>query len=245
MLNFNTEIFDFWPIYETIKQFYPIGISTSNRNLFDSYPGTADLKKLVIENIHDKINFESRWKKFDELLEAKTKFKPVGTTMGQAPSFSSFIEIERIDHGSLTRVKRLHYFVSLLDSYYTVLGDDLSIIKVDDSNLHRINYLVASPFNEFAESFNKICVEIETHFKNFRYVPLFISKQCIDGLDVGYTDYYANSIFSALFNNTNLDIWTYGDDAFKAEIWLREGLTEMPKWSVQAPNNHDRPEKNP
>jgi len=222
MLSFNTDKFDFWPIYETIKRFYPIGASQTNRRLFDSYPGTVELKNLVVENIHDKISFESRWKKFDELLAIKTKCKTVGTTMGMAPSFSSFIEIEKINYDGLTRLKRIHYIVSLLGPFYTAIGDDLSIIKVDEQDIHRTNYLVASPFNEFAETFEKICLEIETRFNNYRFVPLIISKQTIDGLDVGYTDDNANTIFRALFNIMNFDIWTFGDECFKSDMWLRK-----------------------
>ena len=50
---FNFESFDFWPIYDTIKMYYPIGIPINDEEykFFRSYHGIKELTKKVLDNI--------------------------------------------------------------------------------------------------------------------------------------------------------------------------------------------------
>jgi hypothetical protein len=222
MFSFNPNKYNFWPIYETIKKYYPLGIIKENKNFYYSYEGLIEFNTIINDNLADQNNFRTRWKSFDDIIEKKIKIRPIGTG-GFAPSFSSLVEFEILKFDKLTRVKRIHYWVSLLGPYYTIVGDDVNIISVGDENLSGVNYLVISPFNEFAETFNMISAEIESHFKNYQFVPFFISKQTFNGLELPHADTITNSVFTALFGNPfDLNLPALGDERFKEESWINK-----------------------
>jgi len=222
MFSFNSHKYNFWPIYETIVKYYPVGISKNNNKLYNFHKGIIELKNLIHDNLVDQENFQSRWKSFDNIIEDNINKKPIGTS-GFSPSFSSLIEIEILDFENLTRIKRIHYLVSLLGPYYTIIGDDLNIIKVGEERLTNINYLVISPFNEFSGLFKILSTEIEKYFQNYRFVPFFILEQEINGLEVPFSDINTSSIFTALFNSQfDFSLPTFGDRQFKEELWITD-----------------------
>src|SRR5258708_6871792 len=100
-LTFNFEVFDFWPIYDTVKKYYPIGIPFTDKEedytFFRSYPGIKELTKLVLDNVHNNKNFKERWKSFEKEIKIDFKKQVIGNTLGQAPSFNSHILIERTE----------------------------------------------------------------------------------------------------------------------------------------------------
>jgi hypothetical protein len=220
MFSFNSSKYNFWPIYETIKKYYPIGISKINSKFYNSYQGLVEFNSIIHDNLIDQNKFKSSWKLFDDIIEEKLKIKPVGTS-GFSPSFSSFVEIENFNSDKLTRVKRVHYLISLLGPYYTIIGDDLSNINVGGENKFVTNYMVISPFNEFTDAFNNLATEIENRFNNYRFVPFFILNQTINSLEVPHCDSNPCSVFAALFNNQfDLDLTSFGDQQFKEESWI-------------------------
>jgi hypothetical protein len=57
MFSFNTDKHDFWPIYDAIKQFYPIGIQKNDDDgMYVSYPGIKLLETIIIDNIHNHVD---------------------------------------------------------------------------------------------------------------------------------------------------------------------------------------------
>lgn len=58
--SFNAHSHNFWPIYEAIKRFYPIGIKRISNSYFD-YPGIKELEAKVASSIHDEEAYKS-WK---------------------------------------------------------------------------------------------------------------------------------------------------------------------------------------
>lgn len=148
MLYFNYNKFDFWKIYNSIKHFYPIGIKKDDSKMFHSYPGLKELEKVLVDNIHDQDKFNSVWKDFTNEIESRLGKEIIGTTMSQAPSFSSFVSLETTKLDNLTRTKELHFFVSLVGPYYTVIGEDNNTIKIEDRQLRTTNYIVTSPQGE-------------------------------------------------------------------------------------------------
>src|SRR5688500_5405881 len=121
MFCFNYDKFDFWKIYDSIKQFYPIGIKKDDSKMFFSYPGIKELVKIVVNNIHDPGKYNSTWKEFTKEIESQLGKEVVETTYGQAPSFSAFVLLETSMQNNLTRTQELHFFVSLTGPYYTVI----------------------------------------------------------------------------------------------------------------------------
>jgi hypothetical protein len=129
---------------------------------------------------------------------------------------------------SLTRTKELHFFVSLVGPFYTIIGEDVSAVKIEERHYRSTSYLVVSPEGEFADTFRLLCDKIENRFKSYRFIPFELCKQTIDGLDVDYTDEHLNKVFYALFNNhIELDIWrTIGESYYKSEDWIKEGYVD-------------------
>lgn len=239
MLYFNSDKFDFWKIYDAIKHFYPIGVKKDESKMYFSYPGLKELEDMVVDSIHDDHHFLERWDNFTKAIEKEIGKEVIGTTYGQAPSFSSYVLLDTISVDNLTRTKELHFFVSLVGPFYTIIGQDNNTVKLEErKNYTSTSYLVVSPENEFEDTFNLLCDKIENRFKGFRFVPFELCKQTIDGLNVRYSDDHLNSIFHALFNDhIDLTIWRkIGNDYYKSEDWIREGYVDTGgTWTAYPP----------
>lgn len=225
MFNFNSEKFDFWQIYDAIKRFYPIGVSKDESVMYSSYPGLKELEDIIVDNIHKNKHFIQRWDNFTKEIANEIGKEIIGTTYGQAPSFSSYILLNSTSLDDLTRTKEIHFFVSLVGPFYTVVGQDNTLIKLDEKGTCRsTNYLVVSPEKEYADIFNLLCEKIESRFKSFRFVPFEICQQTIDGLNVRYSNENLNAVFHALFNN-HIDLSIrrkIGNDHFKYKDWIKK-----------------------
>lgn len=207
--------------------------------MFLSYPGLKELGAIVVDNIHNETHFTERWSNFTQEIQDETGKEVVETTYGQAPSFSSFVLLEKTSLGNLTRTKEIHFFVSLVGPFYTVIGRDASAVLLDGRYQYGgVNYLVVSPENEFADVFKLLCDKIEDRFKDYRFVPVNICVQTITGLSVRYSDEKLEAIFHALFNNSlNLTAHSrLGDDYYKSADWIKEGREGLDGgWVIMPP----------
>jgi hypothetical protein len=238
MFDFNHMKYDFWSIYESVKKYNPIGIKKDTYGFFHSYPGIKELADIVNDNLIIEEHFQKRWVSFEMHLRNIIQQPLFGTTYGSAPSFSSYIEIEKIISGEMTRLKELNFFVSLIGKFYTVIGHDRNDIIIDKRHYHTSNCLIVSPEKEYAETFNILCAAIENHFKGYRFVPFDIYSQAIVGLDVCYTDENLNTVYHALFNNHIKDFKTkiIGNVNYKMEDWIKEGYVETESsWTIYPP----------
>lgn len=240
MLQFNSDKFDFWKIYDSIKRYYPIGIKKDESKMFFSYPGLKDLEDIIVDNIHDDNNFNTVWGDFIKEIERQIGKEIIGTTYGQAPSFSSYVLLDRISLDNLTRTKELHFFVSLVGPFYTIIGQDNNTVKIGDYHYKSTSYLVVSPEYEFTEIFRLLCDKIESCFKGFRFVPFGLCKQTIGGLDVRYSDGNLNAVFHALFND-HIDTTIcrkIGNDYYKSEDWIKAGYVDNGgRWTAYPPTD--------
>jgi len=207
--------------------------------MYFSYPGLKELEDIVVDNIHNDKHFIERWDNFTKDIEKEIGKEIIGTTYGQAPSFSSYVLLDTASIDNLTRTKELHFFVSLVGPFYTIIGQDSNTVKLEEhKNYRSTSYLVASPENEFADTFKLLCDKIENRFKGFRFVPFEICQQTIDGLDVRYSDENLNTVFHALFNNhIDLTIWRkIGNDYFKSGDWIKEDYVDTGGgWTIYPP----------
>lgn len=220
MFSFNSTKFDFWEIYNCIKHYYPLGIKNDETGFFYSFPGFDEFKKLVYNKIVH-AEFE-KWQHFEAEVALNTNKRIEGTTYGQAPCYSSYIEIDRFSHENHTRTKELHFFVSFLGPFYTIIGKDNNTVTVDWMTFTNPTYLTVSPENEYAGDFILLESLIESRFPDYRFVPYEIYHQTLDGLTIHYNQGDYNTIFNAIFNTQfNFGIQKIGDEFYKYDSWLK------------------------
>lgn len=230
MLNefyFNPEICNMWEVYEAIKHFYPIGIPKSDAlvgNLYNAYPGMKELGELLTQHIHNHDNFQQTWVKFTDEIQDETGKKVIGTTNGQAPSFSSSLLIHNETVGECTHQKELNFSVSLLGNFYQIYGVDETIIYNDEERKYyiSINVVTPSPFKEFKELFDFVEGKLKARFPAHKIIPYLFGQKYIRGLHLHYVDDEDCTVNQALFNQF-LSIQsrypTRGEEAYGMDQW--------------------------
>ncbi len=226
--SFHPSKHNFWPIYDAIKMYYPIGIK---RSIYFEYPGIKKLSDLVVENIHNSDNLYNIWGSFEKEISERFNIEVIGTTYGQAPSFSCDLIIEIVEVDQLKRIKKLSIAVSLIGKFFTIYGVDETIIiekneNIFDFNFHSINVLTASPYREFETIFKDLKSMVEARFSDYKFVPFAINSMFIKGLQVRYLDKEECTIYNALFNHL-LDTYdtrklTRGNRHYGYDDWIIE-----------------------
>ena len=203
--SFNSSLYNLWEIYNGIKSFYPLGIPQGEGvGIFFEYAGLKKLEQIIVDNVHDEKNFQKRWTDYTDELKKIIKKDIIGTTYGQAPSFSSSIIIEQNVIGTCTHLKELHFAVSFVGNFFTIYGLDSTRIldEIGDyKGYHAANVVTASPFKEFEKDFILLESNIRKRYPNHKMVPYGFGQQIIDGLQVRYSDAEVCSIQMALFND--------------------------------------------
>lgn len=240
MFDHNIKKYDFWPLYDSIKKSYPIGVSKQEWELdfFLDYPGWKQLQSTIEEKIHDSANFEREWGSFERKLQTLLNKPVVGTTFALAPSFSAFIELERSQVDSRVSVKELYFTVSLLGPYYTIMGRDRTLVTLGENHhVHVTNFLTISPENEYASSFELVCSQIRMQFPNYRFVPFHILNHPLNWLNLLYTDIQPVRVYQAVFND-QLDLLAskVGNEFYRYDDWIREDYQEEEgQWVIFPP----------
>jgi hypothetical protein len=230
LLIFFNEKYDFWPVYESIKKYYPIGCILDWEQLhayrnFD-YPGKKMLESLIMENIHDESRYKSHWVAIEKEIEKHTAKEVIGTTYGQSPSFSAYIPIETTTNANMVLIKELYFFQSLLGPYYSVIGVDRTEITTGKQKVYITNYLAASPEDGYADTFRKVDSIISQKLPGYLFTPFALCQQEITGLSVrGASDEHNKKVFHALFNDQiDLDAENIGDTLYGGDKWIRTGF---------------------
>jgi len=242
MFYFNRSKYDFMEIYNCIAKYYPIGMLYENNPAYNDYPGIKEMVRLLEEKIHDETNFSNGWQSVESEIQATIQNEIIGTTYGQSPCYSSYIEIEKISTGEFVRYKELYFFISLLGPFYTIVGQDRNEIRFDKNAFFNTNFLVISPENEFKELFEKLVEQIEGKFVGYRFVPYFIYSQVIDGLCNRFRRDNQSRVFEAIFNNQiDLGAPTLGSSVYKDEAWINKDydFENEPKWVIYPPDHFE------
>lgn len=231
--NFRDDRYNYWPIYEAIKTYYPIGVPRFGS--FFTYPGLKRLEDIVVENIHVGENYKNRWLSFEHHIREGLGKDVVGTTYGQAPSFSSYIDLEKIEIDQYVLKKELHFCVSLVGPFYTVYGIHCAFFGKDfgSKGERKLFYnhtlqSVVSPTGEFGAPFTQTRKLIEERFEGCKFVPYHVNRMYIEGLFVNYRDERKNCVFHALFNDAfDFESRIVGDThTYGNEQWL----VDNPNW---------------
>jgi hypothetical protein len=206
IFNFNTNTHNFWPIYNTITKFYPIGLRKDEQSILFDYPGTKDLGKIVVDTIHKENEFYKLWLAFQDKLASILNKTYRGTTMGQSPSLSFDIFLEKTEGKNFVINKKLCLNLSLLGKFYTIYGiDDSAVLEYQDNQISKqyyaTNAITVSPYKEFEQPFKKAQDLIEATFPDYKFIPFIINDMIINGLRISYSDKEICSVYDALFNN--------------------------------------------
>lgn len=229
---FNNKTHNFWAIYESIKTYYPIGIDNNYPGIFFDYWGLKKLEDIIVTNIHNEKNFRQEWKDYWGTAGQEINLPIIGTTYGQAPSFSSYIELKNEKGETCDYHEELHFAVSLIGPFYTIIGQSATIVNYQkDETQYRfrtVNRIIVSPDDHTQQYFDFLSGKIESKFKGYKFVPYAIHKQTLEGLRVRYRDEKVNRIYHALFNDCvhfsdhgQNDPSVIGDEFYRAKDWAR------------------------
>ncbi len=229
---FNNDVYNFWPIYEAIRKYYPIGIKKLERiNSYYEFQGTKEKEKLLVEQIHDQEAYQKNWGSYCSYLSKELGQKVTSTTMGQAPCLGAEVELLDQTNNHIKHIRTLHFTVSLLGPFYQIYGVDKTIVM--DPNSRRslagfvVNWICPSPKVFFEEIFLQVEKHLKVKYPNHRFVPFFVSQAYMNGLQVRYNDESTSTIGEALFDDF-LRQHEYApvdkNTKYGTEQWVREGV---------------------
>jgi hypothetical protein len=207
--------FDFWPLYTTIQQYYPLGLTVLEYDdeLRHRYPGHERLWSICTNRIDDYPAFRQRWKPFRDHL--KTIFKrTVYQSEALAPSYAGHLVLHKPKAMGLAHCKELHFAISLLGPYYTIYGLDTSSVELPETQYamghsepntqplmrSAIHALTISPYEEYADLFVRLEMAIQEWFPEHRLVPYTVGCQTLAGLVVEDCPTQPACLHAALFH---------------------------------------------
>lgn len=243
--SFDSQQFDFWPVYDTIKQYYPIGLSTGKAEADDimrqTYPGQELMWQLIADNIINTKNYRSRWSTFQKELQSVLKKRVHADNSLSTPCFNGYIPLKKEQGSSIIYTKELRFCISFLGPYYTIYGLDQSFIqlpesfsfqlldgtRIDSATRHAVHAVTVSPYQEYAELFTALEQQLQLRFPGYRLLPFKLSLQLLKGLPHEDSRLYRDqAVFEALFHShyplANLPPTAFRGDAYYGmDAWRR------------------------
>jgi hypothetical protein len=237
---FNPAVYDFLPVSDAVKKFYTLGLEKN----IALHPETPE-NKLLWEAINNQTDtykqFNGKWQILITKIRAEISLPLTITTNPQLPCFSAFLQLEENKYADLTRKKGIHFFISLLGEFYSIIGEDSSAIEFEPGQYHHVtNSLTVSPVKEYAGCFNLIYTAIISFFENYRLIPFDVLLTKMDSV---YSPWFSDkmNLFETLYNN-RLNIKCpniNGDTGFGFENWYRKDYDpeENSGWTLIHPDN--------
>src|SRR3569833_1044030 len=190
-------------IGETIKSYYPVGISNSEPGYHEN-AGIKKLQELMWEGMGVRNNFRN-WTTYVNRVCMKLGKETASTTYGPRPCYSADLILERYEDEALIRTKKISFAVSLLGPYYSICGIDETTIKAFDDEMHKyfnaINVVTVSPFKEFEADFLFVEQQVTKRFKNYKFVPFQVCMSFIENVETLDSIADNGTVYSALFNH--------------------------------------------
>jgi hypothetical protein len=232
--------FDPSQLFEIIERHFPIGVlrrTEQDQMLYRSYPGLKQYSESIHNAIHENPAFEGIWRPVENELASITGLPVIGTTYGQAPCYSCFINVRHEQLGSLIRHFDIHIFVSVIGPYFTVIGKDWSEIAIAGNLLRPTNFYSVSPYDKDASLFKMAVELLKTHFPHYRFVPHCLYSLRGPDFQVPYSDEEENSVFNGIFNQEfRTHSLIVGDSYFGSEEWIRNDFEpQQGSWVIHPP----------
>ena len=168
--------------------------------------------------MHDDKYFKKEWSDYWSGVSREIGKPIVGTTYGQAPSFSSFVVLKEEKGKNFSYLEELHFSVSFVGPFYTIIGQTQTEVHYsgDPRRFKSVNKVTSSPTPDSTECFNLVAKKIESKYPGYMFVPYHINAQFIEGLRVRYRDEKRNRVYHALFNDLiDFEARNAGDKYFK------------------------------
>ncbi|UPL49607.1 hypothetical protein [Hymenobacter sublimis] len=237
--------FNFWPLYTTIQQYYPLGLAVPeyDDDFRRRYPGHEQLWNICTDRIENYPAFRQRWKPFQNHLKAVFK-RTVYQSGGVAPSYAGHLVVQKPKPPALGHRKELHFAISLLGPYYTIYGLDTSWVELPETRYamghpepntqpvmrSAIHALTISPYEEYADLFVRLEAAIREWFPEHRLVPFAIGRQALAGLVVEGCSAQPACLHAAVFHTEipwqSLGFQHHrGDEHYGYDQWLTEPAT--------------------
>lgn len=193
----------FAEIGETIKQYYPIGVSNDSPE-YNEYSGIKKITALWDENSIYNKRFNKPWKDFLKRLRSGSNRKIYDTSRLSDVSFGAELILESYRDEVLFREKKIIFSVSFIAPFFSICGaDETGIIEQGDEfgrAYRAINVITESPYKEFETDFKYLQSEIETKFTDYKFVP--IRASLLDVKDLFTPTFGLSKVHNALFNDS-------------------------------------------
>ncbi|MBO9701003.1 MAG: hypothetical protein J7604_12390 [Sporocytophaga sp.] len=225
---------DFSSIHETLGKYFPIeNPDQFNGKDIRDFVGVKRVEEILNENFFT-INYRERWGKFRKFLKEELKEPFHNSTIAFYPCYSGIVILKEEKNNNLTYTKELHFFISLLGPFYTILGIDKAEITLEEhfnwdkensSSSYEANLVVTvSPYMEYQEPFNMLQKKIIEYFPSLKFIPYEVNIEKVEGVSLIYPDTQGdakNSVFSALFRPDNyFNTETRGNTHYGFDEWL-------------------------
>ena len=224
---FNSAKYDFWPLYESINHYYPIGLSPTSPDaedpswqIYPKFKGQQEFGKLVDENFGNEEIFAKKWTSIRLQIGENLNLPTVGTTLGSAPSFSFYLEVSSQKVGNHSIFQRLHVAISLLGQFFSIWGQDGTMLQLNGKFYPATNVITVSPFEEYVILFDKVYQEILERFPHYKFVPYGLHNKTIPGLELRRNSWPRGRnglIYHALFNYL-----LTGDEATRGDMYFSD-----------------------
>ncbi|MCB2408694.1 hypothetical protein [Hymenobacter lucidus] len=240
---FDAAKYDFWPLYETVKKYYPIGIvdeELRQDTLFNVYPGTQQIAQVIHDNISVAKNYKARWKPLQAALKQQLQKPVLDENFLSEPSYKGIVILKKETRKHCTVLQELHFAISLLGPYFCIYGVDSSYLMLarEQRPNHNtpgkeygyypaVHAVTVSPSFEYEEAFLLVQAKIAEWFPGYKFVPYHINMMRLKGLlafGADVHDAQADTIHSALFNSNSqlkADTATRGDTRYSYEQWRK------------------------
>jgi hypothetical protein len=187
--------YDFSLIYNSLKQFYPIG--RTQKRLTDqtisSFKGFKKRGDIIESEFMGEGSYEAKWGKLTAHLRDVFKVPVHGhASLNNGGFFGEVITLED-KQPDFVREKSLKFYVSNIGPFFSIHGVDKSnaILLMDpdhteynEGNFEATHALTLSPIFEYAEVFRTLEKELRTYFPGHLFVPYDVGMSTLKYISV-------------------------------------------------------------
>ncbi|WP_210488016.1 hypothetical protein [Rufibacter aurantiacus] len=234
---FNDETYDFKPLYEAIKKYYPLGAIHDAEDYQDDSSESLLRYDTIHKGVYTRSHYSAKWREVKKYLQKEVSKKIKTNHFLPDPCFQGSLLLDQKGVDGLKWTKELHFSICLLGPFYTIFGLDSTEISLEREKMFsedqepkwqrfsRAHAVTVSPVFEYKEAFLLLQEKISNWFEGYKFVPYNINMMEIDGLA---TEVYqknkslTGTVYSALFSSyIELDAPIRGDDRYGYQEWRK------------------------